>query len=314
MRHFLLLAASVSVVALSGCSTVSDLWSGDENSDLTPPKRSAPAAAAAPIKASNTEEQEMTALMGEDKNKDSISDTYVEPHEVPPPPTMNDAGAPVAEQASAADKPQAGPAPAGAPTECPAVEILPDTKSITYFDGPEGTVSGDMIARAVLTDIRGGCEYSQNGVDVDIDMIMQGKITKKGRYQGRSDLEAFMTFPYFIAVMSPEGKMVDKKILATAMRFKPNVDDLDHSEKITQSIPLGDISQGGKYVITLGFQLNRKQLEFNRGGVSDTVEKMEGRATKPDEGSAAAKKKPSKAAANLDTGKSGGSKMQPVTE
>lgn len=52
------------------------------------------------------------------------------------------------------------------------------------------------------------------------------------------------------------------------MRFKPEIDDLDHAEKITQTIPLSNLADGPKYTITVGFQLNRAQLDYNRGSVS----------------------------------------------
>lgn len=254
MRHFVLMTASVSVLALAGCSSISHMWGSGEKAPA--PGSKATAAAPTAIAPSAQEQKEISSVMG----GDGVTGVYVEPGNVPPPPSVDGAG----DAAATAD---ATPQPKGAPTQCPAVEVLPATKSITYFDGPEGKPSGAMVARASLVDIRGGCDYTDNSVVVDIDMIMQGKITDKGRFDGRRDLEAFMTFPYFVAVMAPDGHMVDKKIMATAMRFKPDVDDLDHAEKITQTIPLPNIAQGGKYTITLGFQLNRQQLEYNRGQI-----------------------------------------------
>lgn len=231
MRHILLLTASISAFALAGCSVFSP-----EKPDAAEP---ASASAAQDIKASDAEANEMSSVMGEGE---ATPDATSEPS-----------------TASSAD---------GPPEDCPSVEVLPDTRSITYFDDPEGKANGKMIASASLVDIRGGCDYAPNGVSVDIDMIMKGKITHRGRYEGRDDLEAFMTFPYFVAIMGPDGKLIDKKIMATAMRFKPKVDDLDHAEKITQTIPLPDITQGPKYTITIGFQLNRAQLDYNRGGAA----------------------------------------------
>jgi len=271
MRHFVLMTASVSVLALAGCSSISQMWGSGEKAQA--PGSRATAAAPTAITPSAQEQKEISSVMG----GDGVTGVYVEPGDVPRPPSVDGA--------TTAD---ATPQPKGAPTQCPAVEVLPATKSITYFDGPEGKPSGAMIARASLVDIRGGCDYTDNSVVVDIDMIMQGKITNKGRFDGRRDLEAFMTFPYFVAVMAPDGHMVDKKIMATAMRFKPDVDDLDHAEKITQTIPLPNIAQGGKYTITLGFQLNRQQLEYNRGQIG---------SEQPAEKPAAVKKAPAKKAA-----------------
>lgn len=279
MRRIALLTLSISALALSACGMI-----GGDDKPATTKEAAAPAAAASPIamKASASEEKEMAAMMGEEAPAPEA--VPVEPVTSELADAMNPNTDPLAEAASApadgapaditsADH-AAAPAPenrtavSGAPTECPGVEVLPDTKSITYFDDPEGKPSGALIARASLVDIKGGCDYTADGLIVDIDMIMQGRITDKGRYEGRKDLEAFMTFPYFVAIMDPNGKMIDKKIMATAMRFKPQIDDLDHAEKITQTIPLTNLQDGPKYTITVGFQLNRAQLDYNRGSVS----------------------------------------------
>lgn len=277
MRRFALLALTVSALSLSACGMLSD----DEAPATTKPSASAAAAVPAAMKASASEEKEMAAVMGDEAPApDAVP---VEPVTAEATDATNPtdplaamdaaAAAPADTDVTSADH-AAAPAPenrqpvAGAPTECPGVEVLPDTKSITYFDDPEGKPTGALVARASLVDIKGGCDYTADGLIVDIDMIMQGKITDKGRYEGRKDLEAFMTFPYFVAIMDPNGKMIDKKIMATAMRFKPEIDDLDHAEKITQTIPLTNLQDGPKYTITVGFQLNRAQLEYNRGSVS----------------------------------------------
>lgn len=250
MRKFTLLAFSISALALSACAT--DGKTADAKRVTTP------AASVASASAKTTEQKEMAATMGAIAAPDAVE-----------PATGDDvAAAPVAEEAPKPEK------IAGIPSECPGVAVLPDTKSITYFDDPEGKPNGPMTARASLVDIKGGCDYTDTGVVVDLDMIMKGHISSKGRYEGRADMEAFMTFPYFVAVMDPDGKMIDKKIMATAMRFKPSEDDLDHAEKITQTIPLSDVSKGSKYTITVGFQLNRAQLDYNRGS-SSSVAKAE---------------------------------------
>lgn len=144
---------------------------------------------------------------------------------------------------------------------CPMVEIMPSARSITYF---ENEMSGQMVARAAITEIRGGCEYKNGGMEIDLDILMKGKISKLGRFEGKEDMEAFMTFPYFVAVSTPQGLPVDKQILATAMQFKPLINDLNHAEKITQFIPLPNPKEGANYKIQVGFQLNRKQLQYNR--------------------------------------------------
>ncbi len=148
---------------------------------------------------------------------------------------------------------------------CPKVEIMPAARSITYFE--DGALAGQMKARAVINEIKGGCDVVSGGVELDLDILMRGHITNKGRFEGQKDKEAFMTFPYFVSVTTPQGLPVDKQILATAMRFRPSVDHLDHAEKITQFIPMTDVEQAANYKIIVGYQLNRKQLEYNRAQI-----------------------------------------------
>ena len=93
-------------------------------------------------------------------------------------------------------------------TGCPQIEIMPSARSMTYF---ENELSGNLLARAVINEIRGGCEITSNGMELDIDILMNGRITNKGRFEGNKDQEAFMTFPYFVSVLTPQGLPVDKK-------------------------------------------------------------------------------------------------------
>lgn len=228
---------------------------------------------AQPANSSSTEAQEMSAVMGGE---------------------VIDVTAPVGTDMSVAVA-----TTPGVPSGCPIVDVLPDTRSITYFEG--NTPSPNAItARAAIKEIRGGCEYQDNAVVVDIDMVMDGMITDKARYEGRKDLEAFMTFPYFIAVMDPQGNMIDKKIMATAMRFKPNSNDLVHAEKITQTIPLSDIGLGSQYVIATGFQLTRAQLEYNRGSFDKKAEAPKKEAAPKKKAEAKTSVKPAKQVAQVE--------------
>jgi hypothetical protein len=151
---------------------------------------------------------------------------------------------------------------------CPKVEILPLARSLTLLDGID---YNNLVARSVIDDIRGNCTTVKGGVEVNLDLLMTGKIGEKGRFEGNEKLESFITFPYFLAVSNAQGQPIDKKILATAMRFKPIVDDLKHAEKITQFIPISNMTEADDYRILVGFQLNRKQLNYNRASTANTI-------------------------------------------
>lgn len=144
---------------------------------------------------------------------------------------------------------------------CPLVRILPEADSMTKFEDDTMEVK---TAHAKLTDVHLTCNVGDGGTNVEITMAMDGMVTDAGRFEGNRDLEAFITFPYFIGVETPEGTTLDKKIEATAMKFQPQIDTLDHTAKATRFIPMSDPSKAGLYDVTVGFQLNRQELEYNR--------------------------------------------------
>ncbi len=159
---------------------------------------------------------------------------------------------------------------------CPAIIMVPATKSMTKFDTDNPSL---MLARASIVDVRGGCEFVAGGMEVDLDILMRGTITNQGRFEGNKNQEAFVSFPYFITVMNAQGTPVNKQILATAMRFRPNVDFLDHAEKITQFIPMTESAKSKDYTISVGYQLSREQLGYNK---AETAAKPNNTRVSPD--------------------------------
>ena len=63
------------------------------------------------------------------------------------------------------------------------------------------------------------------------------------------------------------------------MRFRPSVDRLDHAEKITQTISLTEGQAAENYKIVIGYQLTRKQLEYNR---AQTLLRADNKRVAPD--------------------------------
>lgn len=145
--------------------------------------------------------------------------------------------------------------------ECPRLSIMPEANSLTKFDDE---AMENKTASAKITEARMDCAPTDGGKNITVSMMMSGMVTDLGRYEGNRDLEAFITFPYFISVSDPSGLAMDKDIEATALKFKPMIDTLDHVEEITYFIPMDDVSQAPQYEVTVGFQLNRKELEYNR--------------------------------------------------
>ena len=114
MRQFLFLTASLSVLALAGCSALSTAKPETES-------------ATASITASDKESAEMAGVM---KGEAPVVDVAAK--DIPENPQTE-----IADEADMT-APTTKTTLANAPKDCPVVEVLPDTKSITYFDDPEG--------------------------------------------------------------------------------------------------------------------------------------------------------------------------------
>lgn len=231
MKPLSSLALVLALLALGACSTMPDVGLRSE--------RPIPAPAGMEPAPTAQEQDELATVMGADKN------------------------APAKPQKT---EKETETAPAPEPKGCPAVEVLPDTKSITNFVGKNGYKEGRIAAQATLSDVQGACTYKDGGVAIDIDMVLAGRIEDSGRYNNDPANETVVTFPYFLAIMDPKGNMMDKKILATALRFPANEKTMTGQEKISQFLPLPELQNGADYVIAIGFQLTRDQLTFNRGG------------------------------------------------
>jgi|GEM_PF-2462793 len=148
---------------------------------------------------------------------------------------------------------------------CPMVEIMPVAKSMTNFNKD---MAGKMTSRATINEVRGGCEFVDGGMEIDLDILMTGQITNAGRDDNDRKNEEFVSFPYFIYALGPDKKAIDKDILSSIIHFRPMVDQSKHAEKITQFIAMNDKQNAGNYKIIVGYQLSKQQLEYNRASVN----------------------------------------------
>lgn len=148
---------------------------------------------------------------------------------------------------------------------CPVVKIMPVAKSMTNFNKD---MAGQMTSRATIDEVRGGCEFVNGGMEVDLDILMTGQITNAGRDAKDNKNEEFVSFPYFVSVLNPSKKPIDKDILSSVIHFRPMVNQSKHAEKITQMIAMNDPQNAGNYTIIVGYQLSRQQLEYNRASGS----------------------------------------------
>lgn len=143
---------------------------------------------------------------------------------------------------------------------CPTTGILEEASLMRVFASgaaaaPAGVAYDLEFMRALLLE----CELNDK-------QEMTAKIRFEARAQpGPARAENTIRYPYFIALLDPNGKILDKKVLEGEAKFKSGDTQIRFAEeydKIKFDVPEGKDGQG--YEILIGFQLTREQVEFNR--------------------------------------------------
>lgn len=144
---------------------------------------------------------------------------------------------------------------------CPSVKVMEELRGLVEFQDPAKPSDKTEIARASITDVQARCAISNN-LSVELDISVDSTLGPKARLK-ESDKPNF-AFPYFVAVISPEGSVIAKEIFAASMSFEKGENKLSRTETITQHIPLPEGDAMPAYSILVGFQLSEEQLAFNR--------------------------------------------------
>ena len=153
---------------------------------------------------------------------------------------------------------------------CPSVKLLKDAdKIIVYKTGPGRDIS-DISFEAEIKSFKGECEYlGDNGtydkviltLQVALD-ITRGPAAKSSQFK----LSYFVAIPDFFP--NPEGKVNFDRFL----KFPRDLNSMSILDEVIEiTIPLNKNRRGPGTKVLIGFNLNKSQLEFNRGTKGNRV-------------------------------------------
>ncbi len=145
---------------------------------------------------------------------------------------------------------------------CPQVEIVDDLSSLSDFTNPKKTTKENLISRVDLKSAQSTCKLGSKSAIVDLKIIFNGTLGSKGRKKN-SD-RPFFSYPFFVAVTTPSGKIMAKEIFAASLTYEPNKNKHTYFENLRQIIPIKSKATANHYKILIGFQLTPDQLEYNR--------------------------------------------------
>jgi hypothetical protein len=139
---------------------------------------------------------------------------------------------------------------------CPKIIPAPGADTIALF-GPGGHTVKDVMVGGKLYRLDAKCVREKVGIDVNTEIQF---------YAQRASLDIKdATFPYFVAIVGPDERVLTEEGFRIPIQFLPaEYDRRMPAEKITVHLPVKIQASGGAYTVIVGFQLTPDQLAFNR--------------------------------------------------
>jgi len=145
------------------------------------------------------------------------------------------------------------------PLPCPRVEVLPGADAITIFREGEGRDLVDVRYEGVLEPAGGTCIYEDDDVAVVVDLNV-----RIGAVRGPAATSQIEEFPFFVAIAKKTGEIIAKEIFISPIEIPEGFRRGVIQEEMQQRIPLPGLKTGADYIIIVGFQLTKEQIELNR--------------------------------------------------
>ncbi len=136
------------------------------------------------------------------------------------------------------------------------VAIVPQLAQASQF-GDNGSGYSDVAYTASLSGIASHCTFEGHGISIDANfrlMAQQGPLGHGGT----------LDFPYFVAIVDPAGTVLAKSVFSTPLTLTPTQARIGSKESVHDYIPLEDKTAAGDYSVVIGFQLDDRQVQFNR--------------------------------------------------
>ncbi len=159
---------------------------------------------------------------------------------------------------------------------CPSIEIIDDLSSLSDFSDPKNTAATQLISRVDLSSAQSTCKLASKSAIIDLKLIFKGALGDKGRI--KSSDKPFFSYPFFVAVTSPSGKIMAKEIFAASLTYGANENKHTYFENLRQIIPIKSKDMARHYKILIGFQVTPDQLAYNREHMVTITDKIADKA------------------------------------
>lgn len=141
------------------------------------------------------------------------------------------------------------------------LEVEAEISTLTYTCDFED--ESDFVYEALFDEFEGITPGTASGVTVDMTVQLDAR---RGAAAGGQPVERL---PYFVAVLDPELKIIDKQVFTARVRMAPGAGSRGSTgpEDVELKLPLRGKLKGWQYSVVVGFQLTPEQLDYQRAQV-----------------------------------------------
>ncbi len=143
------------------------------------------------------------------------------------------------------------------PPPCPPVSFVSGLERATQFVPGQGTDLTEVTYDGRLESLSAGCDFRKEGVR----MVVSFNVVAT---RGAAATDRLARIPFFVAITDQNGEILEKEIFESEIPFEGNARRVGRVEEIEPYIPYPIEPVLDGYRVLIGFQLDEKQLEYNR--------------------------------------------------
>ena len=147
----------------------------------------------------------------------------------------------------------------GAPkiVSCPDVRVISELGNITRFNASGGKDITDVVMEAQFEEVRGECSVSDDEVEMAILLVLTAR-------RGPATTQRTGDFNILTAVTDQERNVLFRRTVPGQVDFSGNRSRVRYLERLKINIPKVESQTSEDFLVFVGFELTRDEVEFNR--------------------------------------------------
>ena len=142
---------------------------------------------------------------------------------------------------------------------CPGVSSIVETSIGTIFKPDMPIDPANILYTVEITEVHGTCDVDKTAINSSSDVSVSFRATR-----APNGAAAAYKVPYFVSI-SESDRILAKKIYTTEFQFEPGQTTATFSDTVQSAdVTAGKEKKTYNYLILVGLQLTKEQLDYNR--------------------------------------------------